>query len=238
MGFWGANGPVVLTVLKDLLHGDLEGLLGSLGFLSTLLCLVECVDELDILEKWDSLVDGKRHENVIFELLELGILVSDLLHVLILGGLNLGSLLLHNQAEALFLQGLFCYAEVDHGGVGEDSSLEFGVGEPGGDEELELAVPVEFTVTDHDLLLLAYLDVVLADNVDQGRIQVLTDIFKKGSLSLGACPLDEHRVVLVLVIDVLAVLAALPLEPVLCLSLRVNDRAPLLTLGNQNGILS
>jgi len=144
--------------------------LSGLCLFCSFLGFVKSVDQLDILKERDSLIDTERLKNIVLELLKLGILVSNFLDILILGLLDLRGLLLDDKSEALFFKGTFCYAEIDHSRVRENSCLELGVGIPGSDVQLEFAVPVDLTVADHNLLLLTNLDVVLGNNVDKSRV--------------------------------------------------------------------
>jgi len=50
-------GTIVLTILKNLLHGNLQGLLSSLCLFCSFLSLVKSVNQLNILKKRNSLID-------------------------------------------------------------------------------------------------------------------------------------------------------------------------------------
>jgi len=132
----------VLTRVVNLLHRDLKSFLSNLGFLGLLLGSVKSVDEVNIFQERSLLVlEGRK--NFIFELLEQGSGVSNLLHVLVLSLLNLRSFLLHNNTKALFFKSGLCNTEVHNGSASNNYCIEQRVGHSGGDVQLELGVPVK-----------------------------------------------------------------------------------------------
>jgi hypothetical protein len=79
--------------------------------------------------------------------------------------LNLRSFLLYDNTEALFFKSGLCYREINYGGTSNNSGFENRVGDSSGNIELELGVPVNFTVSNHNLSLLANSDVVFGNDV-------------------------------------------------------------------------
>ena len=134
------------------------------------------LDQIYILEKGNSLISLQTGQNVVFKLLELCIVQCNFADVVVFGGFDHRCFLLHNNTEALFFKRLFSHAEVNDSGVREDGGLKDRVSELGGDEELELGIPVQLAISNHNLLLTADLDVGLGNDVDEGGVQLFADI--------------------------------------------------------------
>jgi hypothetical protein len=166
----------VLTRVINLLHGDLKSFLSNLGFLGLLLGSVKGVDEVNIFQERSLLVlEGGK--NFIFELLEQGSGVSNLLHILVLSLLNLRSFLLHDNTKALFFKSGLSDTEVHNSGASNNNCVEHRVGHSGGDVQLELGVPVKLKISNHNLSLLTDGDVILGDDVVKSGVKGLLNIF-------------------------------------------------------------
>jgi len=155
---------VVLTRVVNLLHGDLKSFLSVFSFLRLFFSGVKGVDKVNIFKERSLLVlEGSK--NFILKLLEHVSVISNLLNVIVLSLLNLRSFLLYDNTEALFFKSGLCYREINYGGTSNNSGFENRVGDSSGNIELELGVPVNFTVSNHNLSLLANSDVVFGNDV-------------------------------------------------------------------------
>ena len=89
-------------------------------------------------------------QNLVFQISEFLLALSNVDNQLVLALLQFGSLLAHHDPQQLCLQALFLHRKVHDGRLGRDLWRVVGVAELGGDVELELWVEVHLFVSKFD----------------------------------------------------------------------------------------
>mmetsp|Transcript_60189 Transcript_60189/g.148004 ORF Transcript_60189/g.148004 Transcript_60189/m.148004 type:complete len:638 (-) Transcript_60189:3556-5469(-) len=217
------HGAVLLARRLDAelrLPGVLELLL-HLG--RRLLGDVEHVDDLGVVKQRPRAV-GEAEEQVVLQLQDLGRVVVHLRLELRPLRLELGLLVLHDAVEELILETLHRHGEVDDGDLGAQLGGKVGVGEAGGDVELELlGLHVALLVGEgNDEALALALERLVKHGVEHG-VELVLDVGEQKGPAVAHAVLQELAEGLVVEASLLAVVLGLhvldPLEP---LPLRVD----------------